>query len=133
MSTRATYRISEDFQGNGLINYFYIHYDGYPEGAANYFKDLLKSREEFHKVWNETYTGKDNLRRKTWAGTFEMGLPYSERTKDHECHGDTEFRYNLSFWDNNQTVKAYKRSYEDSWVCFWDGYLHEFIKIYNKI
>lgn len=43
MGTRAIYT----FKGFGESHHVYIHYDGYPEGAAGYFKNALESL----KVW----------------------------------------------------------------------------------
>jgi hypothetical protein len=129
MSTRATYRISESIRGDNLTNYFYIHYDGYPEGAAIYFKQLLtykSNAEEAH--------------RKTFAGCFEIGLKYSEKTEDHEVHGDTDYRYNLYFHDKRRILRAYKRKLigstiediSEMWTQFYADDLDKFIDKYSK-
>ena len=129
MSTRATYRITEDKGEEFPTDTFYIHYDGYPEGAAEYFHQLLTYREE-QKVLLGT-----EFRRKSMAAMFEMGIPLSEKTKDHDAHGDTEYRYNLFFGKIGNQVQAYKRKsidlgeqYFDHWEEFFKDDIDKFIK-----
>lgn len=44
MSTRATYEFKPSPNGYGPPVAFYIHYDGYPEGAAAYFYEALTAK-----------------------------------------------------------------------------------------
>jgi hypothetical protein len=71
MSTRATYQI------DGRT--FYIHHDGYLEGAAHYFREALLHPN----------------RRGGLAERFLRANEGAEFTICHETHEDTEFRYTL--------------------------------------
>jgi hypothetical protein len=143
MGTRATYRIKEASNDCGFnrsqSKYFYIHWDGYPEGAADYFKQMqnnletLKVKHSFHKEEEfELKFGKAII-------AFGMIGP-AEFTEDHEEHGDTEFQYNLFYshktdsWDVE--VVEVKRWNEDRVVresVIFDGTLNDFFdKFYNK-
>ncbi|WP_013325571.1 hypothetical protein [Gloeothece verrucosa] len=64
---------------------FYIHWDGYPEGAANYFLQMLLLDHE----------------RGSLADRFLRANPDAEITGTHDHHGDTEYRYTIIC---NQTV-----------------------------
>lgn len=99
MSTRATYRILERQHKEPIVTYFYIHHDGYPEGALSYFRDLFKFRDLLKKIY-EKCPGDDYskyIERKSWASIFELGLVGAVKTIDHEYHFDTEYCYNLYF------------------------------------
>jgi len=79
MSTRATYQID--------YTTFYIHYDGYPEGAAAYFEAALQYivDEKPHAI---------NF---TFADVFHFAnAEVCEITKSHDTHGDTEYRYTVT-------------------------------------
>ena len=41
MSTRAVYTFANFEANNFKDKHFYVHQDGYPEGAAKYFDDML--------------------------------------------------------------------------------------------
>lgn len=101
MSTRATYKIE------GQV--FYIHYDGYPEGAARYFFNLADC---------------DNLRG-GFAERFIRSNDLAEFTASHDAHGDTEFRYTLT---SNGQLKAEERiDFSDVWSTFFTGEVSDFI------
>jgi hypothetical protein len=122
MSTRATYRVKFISEWDRHSLCFYIHYDGYPEGAAHYFQEMLKIMAE--------------NRRKRCIEAFAI-LPFSEITPDHETHGDTEYRYDIcSCQEKGNTttyVKAFERKFEPkSWVEFFDGTIEDFIEEYSK-
>ena len=107
MSTRATYNI------NGTS--FYIHYDGYQEGAAHYFVNMINA---FHKPVNE-----ENQIYRTanggYAEAFLRGNNVASFTSSHEEHTDTEFRYTLN--GDNLTVCIRKSWDSDQWkVEKWD-------------
>jgi hypothetical protein len=87
MSTRATYGIEEEV--------FYIHHDGYPEGAVSKFQAMLTN----FFLKREDYEGKTEYvpRRKLVHG-FIAGLPEAEESA-HDRHGDTEFQYNLRWME----------------------------------
>jgi len=129
MSTRATYRFVPDnlrFDDNAKEWWdsnekpavtLYIHHDGYPEGAAQYL-DGVHSPEGF-------------IRKNDRAGI----------TANHEVHGDTEYRYDISVtWTGPDIhrqvgIKAFKREgwgYETTWKEFFDGSLESFVETYQN-
>lgn len=126
MSTRATYRIKEFGGIEPYIEYFYIHYDGYPEGAACYFKQLLKNYEFLKE---ERIKGHSHWRPGKAIIAFGM-IPLSELTRDHEEHGDTEYRYNIYLDKKNNSWSL--RAYNDE-SCFFDDDLIKFIEKYGEI
>lgn len=78
MSTRATYKI------DGTT--FYIHHDGYPEGAAEYFKNALE--------WPDR--APERAPNATFADDFIRANLCAELTPGHDAHGDTEYRYTVT-------------------------------------
>jgi hypothetical protein len=130
MSTRATYRIAANSYSESEQQYFYIHYDGYPRGAVQYFKEFLSNLEDL--IEGEGY------RTGNCVVAFGM-LPLSEFTRDHENHGDTEYRYNV-YHDQQQGtfhVTGYRHTWganpEDIWTRFFEGAMEDFIKKYDVI
>jgi hypothetical protein len=112
MSTRATYLLSTAYDNDRIC--FYIHTDGYPEGAANYFYNM-------HHCKNST-TG--------FAGRFFRKNANTEFTTCHEMHTDTEFRYTLN---RQGELKAYKISTIDNqWNLFYQGAWYHFVNTYLK-
>lgn len=111
MATRATYAFKND---RTTLATLYIHYDGYPEGAANYFRQAAESN------------------RRDWVGKMFHAAEYAEITGSHESHGDTEYRYTLDV-DSN-VLTAWKR-YGDwdmpVWVEIFEGDIKEFIQKYQ--
>jgi len=89
MSTRATYM----FKGNRDIKStsFYIHWDGYPEGAAIYFYNMLTS--DF----------RGNL-----ATKFIKANDAAEITDGHDAHDDTDYCYDIYGDDADAIITAYK-------------------------
>ena len=73
MATRATYEIE-----NSL---FYIHHDGYPQGAAQYFLAAMEA-----DIKNDTITLEE---------AFARGNVRAEPIWTHDDHGDTEYRYTV--------------------------------------
>jgi hypothetical protein len=110
MSTRATYKIkARDNQGAT----FYIHYDGYPEGAAVYLHNMV--------LFGNTRGG--------FPAMFIRANDLAEFTGDHESHGDTEFRYTV----NNHEIKADARDMStDKWRTIYNGSLAEFINKHGR-
>ena len=74
MSTRATYH----FESENVT--FYIHSDGYQEGAAVYFWNMLHCENQ----------------RGGFAAAFIRANERAEFTPGHNAHGDTEYQYTLS-------------------------------------
>lgn len=110
MSTRATYRFSgEEWCPPTTI---YIHYDGYPTGAAWYF-----------------YTMLTNPSKGSMATQFIRANDQAEVTESHECHGDTEYRYDLEGRGPAAILTGYKRygfGETERWEQFFKAPLHEF-------
>jgi len=101
MATRATYRIA---CGNKAELTVYIHWDGYPEGAADYFDRALNLYENPR--------GSELLEKASFEACFLMANPKAEVTRSHEWHGDTEYRYDL--WRSG--IDPRKRTYMVTWA-----------------
>ena len=100
MSTRATYSIAErGYQKRNEWGQrqatFYIHHDGYPEGAAHRFAMMIESKVE---PGEEPFSG---IGRKNggWTFAFIRGNDEADMTESHQVHGDTEYRYHVSWAD----------------------------------
>jgi hypothetical protein len=112
MATRATYTINEHEKGEF---HFYIHWDGYPEGAANYFRQMLLAME-------------DAKNRGGFIENFIRANHLAELTEGRDAHGDTEFHYNLSILSDGSThLFAYSRVNEE-FRSFWNGNLTSFVR-----
>lgn len=98
MSTRATYR----FKGRGrwgVTTTIYVHYDGYPDGAAIYF-----------------YATLCNPSKGSFATQFIRAVEHAEITHSHDCHGDTEYKYDIDdtvLQNGAEQVACYKRDWSD--------------------
>lgn len=102
MSTRATYGIMGEV--------FYIHHDGYPEGATNKFQSFLENM--FVKQTN--YKGETEwLRRRKLHHAFIAGLPKAEESS-HDEHGDTEWQYRISWVDQENYWPTYPAKVKES-------------------
>lgn len=102
MSTRATYQFV-----HGCV---YVHHDGYPSGAAEYFKNGVKNVEAFIR---------GNLK--------------AELTMDHSMHQDTDYQYDINDF-NGQLIA--RKSYFDEvlgkrYDVFFEGTVSEFITKYE--
>lgn len=113
MATRATYQI------DGTT--FYIHHDGYPEGAAKYFEKALIGR---HK-------GSGNF-----ADAFIRANLNAEITASHATHPDTEYRYDVKTKSGNLVLSAQARRFDqndpclDYWERFFEGSAQDFVEEY---
>lgn len=116
MSTRATY----EFNGKQHPRTtFYIHHDGYPEGAATYY--LLPAIER-------------GSRDATLAEAFLRANDKGEFTDGHRAHGDTEYRYTID--TDKMRIRVEARSYYDPngnpaahrWGLSYEGPLADFIE-----
>lgn len=135
MSTRATYRIKEIHPCGDVSQYFYIHYDGYPEGAAVYFTELLAN---FDGLKEPSLIGQHCLSWRQGKAIIAFGmLALAEFTSDARDHGDTEFHYDLcySHEENVWFVEAwgiYRNGEESSTKLLFDGEIADFIAKYTK-
>ena len=95
MSTRATYEIDRTT--------FYIHHDGYLEGAAYYFWLAIReySRLAEHDCHLPFEPAGDGFK-----GAFYRANRKAEITESHAAHGDTEYRYTLNTADMLLTIDA---------------------------
>lgn len=111
MSTRATYQFVANPEHLLPAVTFYIHHDGYPEGAAGYFKAAMLA----------------------WAGRlperFLRANDGAEFTCDHQTHADTEYRYTV-----DDTCLRVEKCYNftDVWHCIFFGDLVEFVEKYEE-
>lgn len=125
MSTRATYEI----EGRT----FYIHHDGYPEGAASYFYNMVTAltavnpKSESFDIFNH------RMCRGGLEFAFIRGNGNAEPTENHDAHGDTEYRYTVSTVNGLPILLAEKRSSDwsnPSWQVFFHSPLTEFVNQY---
>lgn len=135
MSTRATYRIKEINSFGNVSQYFYIHYDGYPEGAAVYFTQLLAN---FDALKEASLIGQHCLSWRRGKAIIAFGmLAYTEFTSDARDHGDTEFHYDLAYSHREKAwfveALAINRHCETPTTeVLFDGPIADFIAKYTK-
>jgi hypothetical protein len=109
MSTRATYTFLTTADDHKPSVTFYIHHDGYPEGAAQYLAAACTFENE----------------RGSLAENFLRANDRAEFTGSHETHGDTEYRYTVRLYA--VVVEARKFYGEESWSVIYTGPLADFI------
>ena len=99
MATRAVY---EFFGKNdqGLLS-VYIHYDGYPEGAAMYFKKALDQTPNYLKAENEY---EHEMHGNQFITNFIRYNEYAEITRGSEIHLDLEYVYKISIFSKQITT-----------------------------
>lgn len=127
MATRATY--SFDTPHAGKVT-FYIHHDGYPEGAAAYFYKLL----EFKPV--DEMEGR-RVEANSLYNLAERFLRVNENaqfTTSHGAHSDTEFRYSVN---SVGVVKVEKRirqfqGEKIEWLAIFKGPIVAFVSEYMQ-
>jgi hypothetical protein len=108
MSTRATYRF-EAGETTPAITY-YIHHDGYLEGAAGYFLAALLFEN----------------RRGGLPAQFLRANDGAEFTGSHATHGDTEYRYTVT---PDHDLLAEKRiDFSERWAPVFQGRLRDFVQ-----
>lgn len=112
MSTRATYRFDAGPHTPAVT--FYIHYDGYLEGAASYF---------LAAVLHENARG-------GLVAQFIRANDDAEFTDSHERHADTEFRYTVAADTHLLLAEKYRHDTE-SWITVFRGAVSEFVKQYE--
>ena len=113
MSTRATYTIDG--------HHFYVHHDGYPEGAAAKFYLMLQASGEI------TGTVGRNKNSGGYAENFIRGNAGAEFTESPELHGDREFHYTIK----GQEMRAFATD-GDSERTIFNGKLADFITRHNE-
>ena len=103
MATRATYEIDR--------HCFYIHWDGYLEGAAGYLHAACAHENK----------------RGGLAEQFLRANPEAEFSGGHAAHGDTEFRYTVT----GSRLRAQSRTMDDKWITAYAGDLATFINAHK--
>ncbi|KJU86697.1 hypothetical protein MBAV_001112 [Candidatus Magnetobacterium bavaricum] len=111
MNTRATYQFIGDEKNLEPTVTIYVHHDGYPQGAAEYFQDMLKQKHG------------------CLATKFMHAVEGAELTLCHEAHRDTEYRYTITGDDH---LTALVKIDSDTWDIFFEGTLAEFVKQYGS-
>ncbi len=140
MATRATYRIKEISYCCGIKQYalqcFYIHWDGYPEGAASYFKSML---ENFASLGASADSVK-KVHYKRGQAVLAFGMvPLADFTDEKEAHGDTEYHYDV-LYDHSSAAWHVCATKISRWGGdgridkeVFNGSLHTFLEAYLKI
>ena len=105
MATRATYQFINELADTYTV---YIHHDGDPEGAANYFKNgdaLIFDINDFIRA-NDA----------------------AEMTRSHEIHGDTDYRYTV---EGTRIIAEESVNFTDKFETFFDGSVAVFVQQYS--
>ncbi len=84
MATRATYTFKSS---KGTEAHIYIHWDGYPKGAANYFKKMMELQEERQRPLSDIRGG--------LVEQFIRANKNAEFTEHWQIHGDTQWHYEI--------------------------------------
>jgi len=111
MSTRATYQFDSELFGRQT---FYIHHDGYLNGAAKYFRKAVN------------FKGSMPL-----AAKFFRANDNAEFTSAAGNHSDTEFRYEVT--GKTLVVRHIKDYPMDDWKVVWQGSVDEFLFMFDRL
>jgi len=104
MSTRATYQFTDITSGETRT--FYIHYDGYLEGAAEYFQEALDIGGDLMQAFED--------------------LKFSEYCGTHHAHNDTEYRYEVEY-DDKELLELTVYHRDTDWKVVFQGTLTRFL------
>lgn len=121
MGTRATYT----FKGDGESHTVYVHWDGYPTGAAEYLGATLKS----DNVWELPRYEADEFAA-GFVATVKTGGGNVRLAKSPRKFGDIQYAYTVTQKDGELWIKAQSINNWDSWKAktIWQGKLSEFIE-----
>ena len=112
MSTRATYRFEHP---NAAPITYYIHHDGFLEGAARYLlAACLHTNARGHL-----------------PEQFLRANDRAEFTCDHRAHSDTQYHYTIDA--NHQLLAEQRVSFTTTWRTAYFGPLIDFIRAYAGI
>lgn len=114
MGTRATYQFTTPEDVTVCV---YIHWDGYPQGAADYLAAALE-----HARLNDI-SPNSSLAEWFIAATKCMLTP------GHDAHGDTEFQYNFRFAGGTYHVTAIDVYHEKK----MEYTLEQFMSLYTPV
>ncbi len=112
MSTRAVYT----FKDNNNTFHVYKHHDGYPTGAQEWISNALLYSFELPRFEAAEFACGFITGNKPQRGGVYL-------TPHWNCHGDIEYRYEISLKDNEIWVELY--TMPDN-VRIWDGRLNSF-------
>lgn len=111
MSTRATYEFNSKNHPKVAV---YIHYDGYPTGAAMYFYAALNAENQ----------------RGSFATRFVKSNELAELTESHDAHGDTEWRY--TYDEATSVLHVSERiGFSEDWRQYYSGSLAAFVNAHT--
>ena len=104
MGTRATYEFED--QNRIMKNIvFYAHFDGYPDGAAERFSNMIEFLYQQELEYNFLLSEK----RGGLSHAFLRGNADAEITQGKDFHGDTEWHYKVyKNEENKYIVDAYE-------------------------
>jgi len=114
MSTRATYTFSNTALAGEDVT-VYIHHDGYPMGAAEYFRKAMNEKLDSGRPLLEAFIAANDR---------------AMITRCHEAHGDTDYRYTT---DGKQITIYYRKieftdeGYNETWNLITKTKLEDFI------
>jgi len=124
MATRATYQINHRGQWKPKTT-IYCHWDGYPTGAATYWRKALLAMDSVKGGFAEAFL----------YGNAES----AELTAGHDAHGDTEFRYTVTVEQGGKMLMRAEKAIfcEDfgggrkGWSTVFEGDLLAFVNEYT--
>ena len=115
MSTRATYLFTNNSMAAEDIC-VYIHHDGYPMGAADYFRKALSMAKSHRRPILEAFIAANKG---------------AQITRNHEVHGDTEYRYTIDRKDVrvDKCIGSFteQEGFQSYWKTIYSGSIEEFI------
>lgn len=118
MATRATYK----FFNTQLIPSatVYIHWDGYPQGAAHYIAEAIGYKGNYSET--ATLTVERFIRANEGANI----------TQAHTSHGDTDYRYDFSHKEqmsvSKRSIERVGDEYQEKWEVIFTGSISEFLE-----
>lgn len=121
MGTRAVYTFKAD-DGEFAV---YKHWDGYPEGAAEFITKAIPLAWELPRFEAMDFSAAFIAANKT-----EGGNVYNTASAD--AHGDLSFFYEISQAKNGQLIMKAFDAYNPSEPLFY-GRLKDFVKKYGRI
>ena len=114
MSTRATYTFSNTALAGEDVT-VYIHHDGYPMGAAEYFRKAMDEKLDSGRQLLEAFIAANDR---------------AMITRCHQAHGDTDYRYTT---DGKQITVEHRKieftdeGYSETWNIITESSLYDFI------
>lgn len=114
MSTRATYTFSNTALAGEDVT-VYIHHDGYPMGAAEYFRKAMDEKLDSGRQLLEAFIAANDR---------------AMITRCHEAHGDTDYRYTTDgkqITVEHRKIEFTDKGYSETWNTITESSLDDFI------